>query len=133
MAARCTTANGLGVFLDTAFLIALGSQTSDFTNVNSGCEKQGNSLYAGGGGTQIAGGRAGYYSSFGSGTAGTLGNGGTGAGGSGAGGGGGYYGGGGGVWAGGGGGSSYYDAAGNTDKSTTQGVRSGHGEIIFRY
>ena len=32
-----------------------------------------------------------------------------------------------------GGGSSYYDAVGNTDKSTTKGVRSGNGEIIIKY
>ncbi|MCD4657983.1 MAG: choice-of-anchor D domain-containing protein [Planctomycetes bacterium] len=51
----------------------------------------------------------------------------------GAGGGGGWYGGGGGFCSGGGGGSSYYDATGNTDKSTTKGVRSGNGQVIIKY
>ena len=88
------------------------------------------------GGTQTAGGAAGYRAGWASQpTAGTLGVGGRGLGANAGGGGGGagYYGGGGGILNSGAGGSSYYDAAGNTDKSTTQGVRSGNGEIIFKY
>ena len=87
------------------------------------------------GGTQTAGGAAGNYSGSTFASPGTLGIGGRGKGNSagGGGGGGGYYGGGGGLLNSGAGGSSFYDAAGNTDKSTQSGIRSGNGEVTFKY
>ena len=94
----------------------------------------GQSGYPGGGGSQVAGGVAGFYSGYCGATAGSFGIGG--AGGpctnSGGGGGGGYYGGGGGVWAGGGGGSSYTNPSASNIVHT-QGFKSGDGLITLNW
>ena len=86
------------------------------------------------GGTQTAGGAAGYYTGYGA-LPGVFGVGGRGKGDNagGGGGGGGWYGGGGGCFTGGGGGSCYYDASGNTNKSTVQDVQTGSGKITIDY
>jgi len=86
------------------------------------------------GGTQTAGGAAGYYTNNAA-LPGVFGVGGRGKGDNagGGGGGGGWYGGGGGIFTGGGGGSSYYDASGNTNKSTTPDVQTGNGKITIDY
>jgi hypothetical protein len=84
--------------------------------------------YPGSGGTQGAGGAAGFFSGYCGAFAGVLGNGGNGGPctNSGGGGGGGYYGGGGGVWSGGGGGSNYLP-----NGTHTQGFQSGNGQVIL--
>jgi hypothetical protein len=89
----------------------------------------------GGGGTQSAGGAAGWVGtnypnqpgSFGIGGTGWRDGAGTGAGG------GGWYGGGAGGFTGGGGGSSYVAAPGNTNTSTSSGVRSGDGQVVIGF
>ena len=82
------------------------------------------------GGSQIAGGAGGYYSTVfgGDGTLGTGGGGAPNTGG--AGGGGGYYGGGGGAWQGGGGGSSYSNG---TNSEHTQGYQAGNGYVNISF
>ncbi|HEX2898123.1 MAG TPA: hypothetical protein VHS96_00235, partial [Bacteroidia bacterium] len=86
--------------------------------------------YPGFGGSQVAGGAAGFFSGYCGATAGSFGAGGA-AGtctNSGGGGGGGYYGGGGGVWAGGGGGSSFPSGGAHT-----QGFQAGNGQVILTW
>jgi PKD repeat protein len=90
---------------------------------------------AGKGGTQAAGGAVGWTRNDYPNTAGTLGVGGKayrdGAGNGG--GGGGYYGGGAGGFCGGAGGSSWTDAPGNTNGTTTAGVRTGNGRVVITW
>lgn len=99
---------------------------------NGGC---GASTCAGQGGTQSAGGTGGVCNASCIGLDGQLGVGGRGTAciASGGGGGGGYYGGGGGGHCSAGGGSSRADLPGNTQASTTAGVRSGDGEVQIQY
>ena len=87
------------------------------------------------GGTQSAGGAGGQRSGDPNGQPGTFGIGGRGRGScsGGGGGGGGWYGGGGGQATAGGGGSSYVAHPGNTNTSTTSGVRTGHGLVTITY
>ena len=87
------------------------------------------------GGTQTAGGSAGASTSGKKADPGLFGLGGRGVGNSagGGGGGGGWYGGGGGCLNSGAGGSSYYDANGNTNKSTQTGVHTGDGKVKIKY
>lgn len=99
----------------------------------TGGAANGNNSWSGKGGTQTTGGASG--GPFGNITSGSLGQGGDGDGdgAGGGGGGGGYYGGGGGRYSGGGGGSSWVASPGNTNTSTTSGVKSGNGEVVITY
>jgi len=84
------------------------------------------------GGTQVAGGTFGYYTSFMNGTAGVLGIGGNaGSDSGGGGGGGGYYGGGGACWAGGSGGSSFTNPTVTSATTHTKGFNTGNGQITL--